>query len=102
VVVDIIPPGPHDPQGMNGAVWDCLDGEADPLLPNEPLTLASYLAEKLPVAYVEHLAVGSPLVEMPLFLNPDCYVNLPLESTYLAAYRGMPAFWRDVLQQQSN
>jgi len=26
------------------------------------------------------------------------YVNVPLESTYGEAYRGMPAFWRDVLE----
>jgi hypothetical protein len=37
-------------------------------------------------------------VEMALFLRPDRYVDVPLEATYLAAYRGMPAFWRDVLE----
>jgi hypothetical protein len=52
------------------------------------------------VAYLEHLAVGSPLAEMPLFLDLDHYINLPLESTYLAAYRGMPAFRREVLEGQ--
>ena len=35
---------------------------------------------------------------MPLFLRPDRYVNVPLEPTYQAAYQGMPAFWRDVLE----
>jgi hypothetical protein len=35
---------------------------------------------------------------MPLFLRPDRYVNVPLESTYQAAYRGLPAFWQDVLE----
>ena len=97
VLVDLIPPGPHDPQGMDGAVWDRLDGEPYLLPPGEPLTLASYVAERLPEVYLEHLAVGSSLIEMPLFLNPDRYINLPLEATYQAAYRGMPAFWRDVL-----
>jgi hypothetical protein len=48
--------------------------------------------------YVEHLAVGAPLAEMPLFLRPDRYVNVPLEPTYQASYRGMPAFWREVLE----
>ena len=65
------------------------------------MTLASYVAEflpNLPKIYVEHLAVGLPLVDMPLFLNPDRYVNLPLEATYAAAYRGMPSFWRNVLE----
>jgi hypothetical protein len=103
VLVDLIPPGAHDPQGMHGAIWDRLDDERYLLPPGKPLTLASYVAERLPQAYLEHLAVGSPLIEMPLFLNPDRYINLPLESTYQAAYCGMPAFWRDVLDgDQSN
>jgi len=37
------------------------------------------------------------LLEMPLFLEPDLYVNVPLEATYLAAYRGVPLRWRRVL-----
>ncbi len=41
---------------------------------------------------------GHRLPEMPLFLQPDRYVNVPLEPTYEAAYRGMPAYWRDVLE----
>ncbi|MCH8924242.1 MAG: hypothetical protein IIA67_13975, partial [Planctomycetes bacterium] len=49
--------------------------------------------------YLEHLAVGASLPEMPLFLRPDRYVNAPLEATYQAAYRGMPAFWREVLEK---
>jgi hypothetical protein len=38
---------------------------------------------------------------MPLFLRPDRYINLPLEPTYQAAYDGMPAFWRGVLERDS-
>jgi hypothetical protein len=34
---------------------------------------------------------------MPTFLNPDRYVNVPLEATYLEAWKGMPSFWRDVV-----
>jgi len=98
LVIDLLPPGPHDPQGMHAAIWERFDDEPYLLPPNEPLTLVSYVAEPRPEAYLEHLAVGSPLAEMPLFLNPDRYINVPLESTYQAAYRGMPAFWRDVLE----
>lgn len=98
LLVDLFPPGPHDPQGMRGAIWERFDDEPYVLPPNEPLTLGSYVAGPSPVVYLEHLAVGSPLVEMPLFLNPDRYINVPLEPTYLAAYRGMPAFWRGVLE----
>ncbi len=64
----------------------------------EPLTLASYTAG-LPVkAYLEHLAMGGILPDMPLFLHSDRYVPLPLEATDAAAYRGVPAYWRDVLE----
>jgi hypothetical protein len=33
-----------------------------------------------------------------LFLTSDRYVNVPLAATYDAAYRGMPGFWRGVLE----
>ena len=33
-----------------------------------------------------------------LFLRPDRYINVPLELTSLAAYAGMPAFLREVLE----
>jgi hypothetical protein len=98
LVVDIFPPGPNDPQGMHGAIWERFDDELYVLPPDEPLTLASYVAEPHTEAYLEHLAVGAPLADMPLFLNPDHYINVPLEPTYTAAFRGMPAFWRDVLE----
>jgi len=98
VLADLIPPGPYDPQGMHAALWERFDDEPYLLPANEPLTLASYVAGPRPEAYLEHLALGSPLAEMPLFLNPDRYINLPLEATYLTAYRGTSAFWRDVLE----
>jgi hypothetical protein len=47
--------------------------------------------------FLEHVAVGAPLPDMPL-LRPNRDVNVPLESTYQAAYRGLPAFWRNVLE----
>jgi hypothetical protein len=62
------------------------------------LTLASYVAGPLVEIYLEHLAVGAPLVDMPLFLRPDRYVNVPLESTCQCAYGDMPTIWRDVIE----
>jgi len=35
---------------------------------------------------------------MPLFLDPWSYVNMPLEATYRAAWRGVPCRGRDVLE----
>jgi len=100
LLVDLFPPGPCDPQGMHGVIWQRLQGSDEPydLPADEPLTLASYAAGTQVEVYLEHLAVGAVLPEMPLFLHPDRYVNVPLEATYQEAYRGMPAFWRDVLE----
>ena len=60
--------------------------------------MAGYVAGERIDIYVEQLAVGAVLPEMPLFLTPQRYVDLPLESTYQAAYQGMPSFWRGVLE----
>ena len=99
LVVDLFPPGAADPQGMHGAIWERFDDNLDDLPPSEPLTLASYVAGPAPEAYLEHLAVGSPLTEMPLFLSPDRYIHAPLESTYQLAWQGMPAYWREVVEK---
>jgi hypothetical protein len=98
LLVDIFPPGPHDPDGMHGAVWQLLDDEPYDVPLDEPLTLASYVAELQPEAYLEHVAVGSVLPGMPLFLHPERYASVPLEPTYQAALQGMPAFWRAILE----
>jgi hypothetical protein len=100
LIIDLFPPGAHDPQGMHGIICDRLARFDEPydLPAEEPLTLASYAAGPRVEIYLEHVAVGAALPEMPLFVRPDRYVNVPLEATYAAAYRGMPAFWRDVLE----
>ena len=100
LLVDLLPPGPYDPQGMHGRVYQRLEQSDEPydLPAGEPLTLASYAAGPQIEVYLEHLAVGAILPEMPLFLRQDRYINVPLEATYQEAYRGMPAFWRNVLE----
>lgn len=83
---------------MHGAIWQRFDEEAYELPVDQPLTIASYLAAEQPEAWLEHFAVGDVLPPMPLFLTPDVCVPLPLAATYAAAYRGVPAFWRDVVE----
>ena len=104
LVIDLLPPGPHDPEGMHFAVWERFDTEHEEPPPpkDKPLSLASYLALKFPEADYEPLAVGDVLAPMPLYLDPDWYVKTPLEETYQASYRGMPAIWRDVLNGTSH
>ncbi len=100
LLIDLLPATPHAPHGMHGAVWRYFDTR--PYVPPEdgPLTLASYVWDGAePEARIEPVAVGQPLIDMPLFLTPERYVNVPLEPTYLAAYRGMPEYWRQVIEQ---
>ena len=98
VVIDLYPPGPRDPQGIHGALLAELS-EEDYLAPKDkPLTFVSYAAGPVPTAYVEPAAVGDALPDMPLFLEPDAYISLPLEETYQAAWRGFPQRWQKFLQ----
>jgi hypothetical protein len=98
LVIDLHPPGRHDPDGIHGAIWDELLSAPFSADDDKPLTLAAYVANSMSRAYVEPIAVGSILPDMPLFLTPDYYINAPLEQTYVSAYRGVPAFWRDVIE----
>ncbi|NLS98031.1 MAG: DUF4058 family protein [Planctomycetaceae bacterium] len=97
LIIDLFPPGPRDPHGIHAAIWAEFSDDAEPLPPGEPLTLAAYSAGTVKRAYVEPMAVGRELIDMRLFLEPDVYVNVPLEATYQAAYRGVPRRWRDLL-----
>lgn len=98
LLVDLHPPGSFDPDGMHGAIWDDLYGRGYDVPEDKPLTLASYAVNGMPNAYVEPVAVGMTLPEMPLFLSSDWYVQVPLETTYTQAYRGLSEFWRDVIE----
>ena len=66
------------------------------LPPDRPLTLAAYAAGAELRAFIEPVAVDLPLPDMPLFLEPEIYVNVPLETTYLAAFAAVPRYWRNV------
>ncbi len=82
LVIDLFPPGKRDPQGIHKAIWDEFVDEDFALPAEERLTLAAYDAGPPPVAYVEPIAVGEALPDMPIFLKPEFYVQAPLEATY--------------------
>lgn len=98
LVIDLHPPTSQDPQGIHGAIWEVIGGEFT--FPDKRnLTLAAYRAERpLPEAFVEPVALGARMPEMPLFLDQDHYVETPLEATYSAAYQRLPKYLRDVLE----
>jgi hypothetical protein len=98
LIIDLLPPGRHDPDGIQAAIWESLDPEDEVGPGGKPITLGAYVACEPPEAYLESIAVGDPLPEMPLFLDPDGHIDVPLESTYQTAYRGVPGYWRDVLE----
>jgi hypothetical protein len=56
------------------------------------------LAGPVKRAYLEPIAVGDVLTEMPLFLDPEQDIKVPPERTYLAAYEGVPRFSREILE----
>lgn len=98
LIVDFFPPGRRDPQGLHGAIWSEILDEPFSLPADEPLTLAAHSAGTPKRAFVEPAAVGRDLLEMPLFLEPETYVNSPLESTYRGAFRGVPRKGQAVLE----
>ena len=98
MVIDLLPPGRLDPRGMHAAVWEEYTGESFEAPPGKPLTLASYIGGGMFEAYVEPTAVGTALIDMPLFLAADAYVPVPLEMTYQSAWEAVPAVWRRAIE----
>jgi len=100
LIVDLFPPSPRRaPQGIHAAIWgEFTDDESYALPPGEPLTLATYSAGRTKRAFIEPTAVGRDLIDMPLFLTEDHYVNVPLEACYRGAWRGVPRRWKTVLE----
>ena len=82
LVIDLFPPSKRDPQGIHKAIWDQFVEEDFELPADQRLTLAAYDAGPPPSAYVEFVAVGEALPDMPIFLKPEFYVPAPLEETY--------------------
>jgi hypothetical protein len=95
-IIDLFPPTPRDPDGIHEAILEELGGEWPEARPaDKPLTVASYDAGDGVTAYVEPLAVGDRLPDMPLFLSPGYYVSTPLEATYQASWDALPGVIRD-------
>ena len=98
LILDLHPPGPRDPQGIHKVIWDELFDDEFALPSDMPLTLVSYRADQPPEAFIEPTAVGLSLHPMPVFLNVDEYISLPLEISYQRAWRSVPEYLRDVIE----
>jgi hypothetical protein len=98
LLIDPFPPTPRDPNGLHGVIWKALTRKAFALPADKRLTLVSYATGPDYLSFVEVVTVGDALPDMPLFLTPDHYVNVPLERTYLAAWEGFPEPLRPLLE----
>jgi hypothetical protein len=98
LVIDLFPPGKRNPQRIPKAIWDEIGEEDLELPPDKPLSLAAYDAGPPYAAYVEPVAVGDVLPEMPLFLKPEFYVPAPLEATYQTTWSLFPAPLKGLLE----
>lgn len=98
LLIDPFPPGKRDPNGIHAAIWGEVDDDAFVLPVGKPLTFVAYEAAVTTWAYIEPVAVGDRLPDMPVFLEPDFYVDLPLEATYAAAWESVPKRWRHVIE----
>lgn len=100
LLIDPFPPGPRDPEGVHAAIWEEIGGEPFSLPSDQRLTLASYECNSVTRAFIEPIAVGDRLPDMPLFLEPNGCIVVPVEATYTAAFNVMPRRWRDVLDAE--
>jgi hypothetical protein len=66
---------------------------------DKPLTLAAYDAGLTLRAYVEPVAVGDPLPDMPLFREPTAHVFVPFGATYQRAFAVLPRRWSALLDK---
>jgi hypothetical protein len=98
LLLDLHPPGRRDPHGIHGAILDEIGDDTYTAPADKPLTLAAYSAGDIKTAYVEPVAIGDTVPDMPLFLEPETYVSVPLEATYQEACAGVPYRWRTVLE----
>jgi len=102
LVIDLFPPVPRGPRGIHKAIWDEFTEEDLTLPPGKTRTLVSYEAGDSRIAYVNFIAVGDALPDMPLFLRPGVYVPAPLESSYQTTWGQFPARLRGLLGEATS
>ena len=97
LIIDLFLPSRRDPQGIHKVIWDELQDEAFELPVDKPLTMVAYSAAIPIKAYVEPVAVGDTLCDMPVFLDSATYILAPLEASYLATWELCPEPFRELI-----
>lgn len=104
LIVDPFPPTLRDPKGLHARFWTDYFGQFDsPGVTEElPLSLAAYCTGIVPTAYFNPINTSTPMPDMPLYLTPDYFVDVPLEDTYRKAYEGVPDRWKKVIENENS
>lgn len=90
LLIDVHKPTSRDPRGIHDAVLRRMSNDSYSFPAGKNLTFASYDASGDVSAYVVPAAVGDVCPEMPLFLEAEGCVHIPLEQTYLNAWNAEP------------
>lgn len=97
LIVDLFPPTPRDPAGLHSAIVAGLGESPTQLSADKPLACVSYHCDGDLIAYIEPLAVGDPMPDMPLFLSLRGHIVVPLAATYDATWAACPSSIRDLV-----
>ena len=103
LLIDPFPPGPRDPHSLHKVIWDEIEEAPFEMPADEPLLLAAYQSGDdavglSPVAYLEPYRVGAVMADMPAWIDPDLYVEVPLERTYQSAWDVCPSDYRYLVE----
>jgi hypothetical protein len=103
LIVDLFPPTPRDPHGLPQALLEIFGDPAVECTADKPLSLSAYqtgvgMTGFGLTAYVEPVAVGDVMKDMPAYLDTDQYVPVPLEASYEAAWASCPADMRELVE----
>lgn len=99
LIVDLFRPSEHNTYGIHKAIWDMLIEEDHEFSQDKPLTLVSYEAGSKIAAFVEPVAIGDKLPDMPLFLEEGRYVSIQLESSYMSSWSVFPCILKPLLDE---
>ncbi len=91
LVIDLFPPTARDPRGNSQGHLGQDPGHSVRAATGQATDSGVLLGRLREIAYVEPIAVGDILPDMPLFLEPDRYVPARLEATYQATWDVCPA-----------
>ena len=86
-IVDVHRARSLDPRGMVDAVWKELSGQTTEL---DGRSCGAVRVGTGLSLHAEPMAVGRPVPDLPLFLNGDSAVTLPLAAAYAEAWTSMP------------